>query len=72
MSWWVMRSQPLDPERPGDSWTGPFRSFRQALREVNAWLDAGWAAAVVQSSADVRARVRAWEKAKKQRQEQDR
>ncbi len=41
MSWYVKR------ERPGvvgrkDGWTGPIRSERQAHRERDAWIDAGW------------------------------
>lgn len=46
------------------AWTGPIRSERQAGREAQAWRDAGRSAEVVESTADVRAQVRAWERAK--------
>jgi hypothetical protein len=48
-------------------WTGPIRSERQAERERDAWRDCGREAEVVPSTPEVRAEVRAWERAKVQR-----
>lgn len=60
MSAYVKRTNPQG--RVG--WTGPIRSDRQAQREADAWLDAGWEAEVHPSTPAVKAEVRAWEKAK--------
>jgi hypothetical protein len=46
-------------------WTGPIRSERQARREADAWRGSGWSAVVRPTSPEVRAKVRAWEKAKR-------
>lgn len=64
MSYWVRRTN-ADTGR--DSWTGPIRSAAQVEREAAAWRSAGWAAEVLRSSPEVRAAVRAWEKAKRTR-----
>jgi hypothetical protein len=44
-------------------WVGPIRSERQAYREADAWRQAGWHAVVRVSAPDVRAAVRAWQRA---------
>ena len=48
----------------GFGWTGPIRSANQAEREAKAWRAYGTTAEVLQSTPEVRAEVRAWEKAK--------
>lgn len=64
MSAYVKRTNP-ETDRVG--WTGPIRNDKQAEREATAWRDAGWAAEVHPSTPEIRAQVRAWEKAKAQR-----
>lgn len=67
MSYYVQRQRdgrpdygPNDPPRQG--WTGPIRSLKQAQREVEAWQEAGWQACALESTPEIRALVRAWEK----------
>lgn len=60
MSFYVMRKH--EDGRLG--WVGPIRSYPQALRESRAWNDAGWDTRVDDSTPEVRAAVRAWQKAK--------
>jgi hypothetical protein len=50
-----------------ESWTGPIRSARQSKREAAAWQSEGWTAVIEESTPEVRAQVRAWDKAKKAR-----
>lgn len=66
MSFYVKRER-TNPDTGSwqSSWTGPIPSFRQVEREAECWRDAGWQATVVPSSPEVRAQVRAWDKAKK-------
>lgn len=51
-------------------WIGPIRSRAQAQRECDAWNDAtssdgsGWISTIHESSSEIRAEVRAWDKAK--------
>jgi hypothetical protein len=49
------------------AWTGPIRSRARADREVTAWTETGWAANRHESTPEVRAQVRAWEKQNQQR-----
>jgi hypothetical protein len=49
------------------AWTGSFRTETGANRERDAWLDAGRAAEVVTSTAEVRQQVREWERDVKRR-----
>jgi hypothetical protein len=58
MSWYVKRT---NGTRTG--FTGPIRSEQQAGREVAAWQEAGWEAVALPNTAEVRAEVKAWEKA---------
>lgn len=58
-SFYVKREH--DDGRTG--WVGPIRSFSQALRESRAWNDAGWSTRVDDSTPEIRAEVRAWQKA---------
>ena len=44
-------------------WVGPIRSEGQAAREVAAWESQGYCAAKVESSPEIRAEVRAWQRA---------
>jgi hypothetical protein len=60
MSFYVERNQ---NDRTG--WTGPIRSARQADKEAAAWQSAGWVAQVMESTPEVKAAVRAWERAKR-------
>lgn len=50
------------PQHIRIGWTGPIRSARQAERERAAWVNAGWAATVEQSTPEVRKQVRDWER----------
>jgi hypothetical protein len=43
-------------------WVGPIRSFRQARREFAAWRESGWDAVIHDSTPDVRAAVRSWQR----------
>ena len=45
----------------GVGWTGSIRSLAQAMREADAWRDAGWEAQVLPNVPEVRERVRVWE-----------
>jgi hypothetical protein len=71
VSFYVKRSRParLDDSPVGlidgrkNGWTGPIRSASQAQREAGAWRDGGWDATVVETTPDIRAEVRAWQKA---------
>jgi hypothetical protein len=47
--------------------TGSIRSEAQAHREAQAWRDCGWTAEVVPNTAELRAEVRAWERASRAR-----
>jgi hypothetical protein len=49
------------------AWVGPIRSEQQAHRERAAWEAAGRRAEVLPSTPEVRAAVRAWERAKRAR-----
>jgi hypothetical protein len=63
MSFYVKRRK-----ASGESaWVGPIRSERQARREQAAWKEAGQPAVVFPSTPAVRAEVRAWERAKRNR-----
>lgn len=55
--WYVERSF-AHPFKRG--YTGPL-SERQARREVQAWNDAGWSAAMLPSTPTVRKMVRDWQ-----------
>jgi hypothetical protein len=46
-------------------YTGPIRTAKQAAKEAEAWVSAGWKAWVLESSSEVRAEVRSWAKARK-------
>jgi hypothetical protein len=46
----------------GHGWTGPIPSRRQAERERAAWEKAGRSAEVLESTPEVRAEVRRWER----------
>lgn len=55
--------------RPRTGWTGSMhggglRSRALAEREAQAWRDAGWDAEVVESTPEVLAEIRAWEREK--------
>lgn len=58
-SYYVNRAK--DGRRSG--WVGPIRSRNQAIKEAQAWQDSGWDAAVFVSDPNIRAAVRAWQKA---------
>lgn len=60
-SFYVQRTK---PGHLSNSYTGPIHSEAQALKEAKAWKEAGWFAAVVRSTAQVRKAVREWERAK--------
>ena len=60
MGYWVKRSK-----EHRTSWTGPIRSALQVEREAEAWRSCGWMAETLLSTPEVRAEVRAWDKAKK-------
>lgn len=62
MSYYVHRIN----ENGRQGWTGPIRSEKQANKEAEAWKDAGQEATVYESSPEVKARVRAWDKNPKQ------
>lgn len=51
------------PETGRVGFTGPLPASR-VDREAQAWKDAGWAAEVAEATPEVRAEVRAWERAK--------
>lgn len=51
-----------------EGWTGPIRSERQADREAQAWVTAGWHAERVASTPEIRAQVRAWQRTADERQ----
>jgi hypothetical protein len=55
--WYIERSQAY-PARFG--YTGPL-SRAQALREQQAWHDAGWSAGLLPSTPEVRKMVREWQ-----------
>jgi hypothetical protein len=59
MSWYIERSRAY-PAAYG--YTGPIRSVRQALREQQAWSEAGWAAVMLPSTPEIRKMVRAWQR----------
>jgi len=59
MSFYVKRTS----ENGREGWVGPIRSGIQAGREVKAWQEAGWHAVAVESSPEVKAEVRAWQRA---------
>lgn len=61
MSYYVKR-QDRETERVG--WTGPIRATKQAYKEADAWVHAGWKAWVQESTPEVRAEVRAWTRAR--------
>ncbi len=71
MSFYVKRGRTEDSYVTGPfwytGWTGPIRSERQAHREAAAWRDAGWIADIVQSTPEIRAEVRVWERETKTR-----
>lgn len=46
-------------------YTGPMRTLTHAQRERDAWLEAGWEACTLEYTAEVKQRVREWEKAKR-------
>jgi hypothetical protein len=48
-------------------YTGPIRSDRQAAKECAAWVEAGWSAEVIESTREVRAEVRVWQKQARER-----
>jgi len=62
MSFYVrrMKAERFEPTRL--EWVGPIRSDKQAQKERDAWRECGWDATVFESSPDVRATVRAWQK----------
>lgn len=63
MSYIVKRTAPRDAMyRSG--FTGPMRTKTHAQREADAWINVGWSAEVVEYTAEVKAEVRAWQKAK--------
>lgn len=45
-------------------WTGPIRSPRQAEKEKQAWIAAGWTATTMPSTPKVRRQIREWERAR--------
>lgn len=61
MSYIVVRTKPTGYA----AYTGPMRTKSHADRERNAWRDAGWGADTVEYTAEIKAAVRAWEKAKR-------
>jgi len=63
MSYFVERHSDHNPT--GLAYVGPIRSKAQAERERDAWVDAGHPATVLESGPETRAKVRAWEKAKR-------
>lgn len=69
MSFYVRRSGThTDPftgqASPRAGWTGPISSETQAGKEAEAWRSIGWTATVEPSTPEIRAEVRAWEKAR--------
>ena len=69
VSYYVKRQQRTDDERDWlmssrDGYVGPIRSAKQAGKEAAAWVSAGWQAWVLESSPEVRAEVRAWERSR--------
>lgn len=68
MSWYVHREGTREDLLTGEpvptaGWVGPIRSRAQAEKEKEAWESAGHTATVEESTAEVVAKVRAWEKA---------
>jgi hypothetical protein len=63
MSFYVERESEHNPT--GLAYVGPIRSAVQAERERQAWEDCGHPATVLESGPETRAKVRAWEKAKR-------
>lgn len=61
-SFMVVRPSKYSPT--GTSYTGPFASETAAQREAVAWQAEGVAAEVKPYTAELRAKVRAWKKAK--------
>jgi hypothetical protein len=64
MAYYVKREN-RDTGRVG--FVGPIRSAKQAGKESDAWVHAGWKAWILESSPTVRAEIRAWERSIKAR-----
>lgn len=63
MSYIVKRQAPPDAMY-SSGFTGPMRTRAHAQREADAWTNVEWSAEVVEYTAEVKAEVRAWQKAK--------
>jgi hypothetical protein len=61
----------LRPPRESRDWPRrlgrPDPLARQAVRERDAWVEAGWEATIHESTPAVRAEIREWERAKRVR-----
>jgi hypothetical protein len=44
-----------------EGWSGPFRRYVTIRLVCQGWIDRGWRTDVQADTADIRARVRAWE-----------